>query len=83
MPKHSDAQVLKIPIRRMFIASETDKHARISSSKVKRLTGGDTIKTRAIHDKHEIKFNPLHNIFLYPNRPIEDIWPPVKEQANA
>jgi len=53
--------------RRMVIASETDENARISASQVKRLTGGDTIKTRAPHDKHEINFKPSHKLFLYTN----------------
>ena len=53
--------------RRLVIASETDEHARISASQVKRLTGGDMIKTRAPHDKHEINFRPSHKLFLYTN----------------
>lgn len=53
--------------RRMVIASETDEHARISCSQVKRLTGGDTIKTRSPHDKYEINFRPTHKLFLYTN----------------
>lgn len=55
--------------RRMVIASETDENARISVSQVKRLTGGDSIKTRAPHDKHEINFRPSHKLFLYTNHP--------------
>lgn len=53
--------------RRMVIASETDEYARISASQVKRLTGGDMIKTRAPHDKHEINFRPSHKLFLHTN----------------
>ena len=55
--------------RRMVIASETDENARISVSQVKRLTGGDTIKTRSPHEKFEINFRPSHKLFLYSQYP--------------
>ncbi len=55
--------------RRMVIASETDEGARVSVAQIKRLTGGDTIKTRAPHDKFEINFRPSHKLFLYTNHP--------------
>lgn len=55
--------------RRMVIASETDEGARISTSQVKRLTGGDTIKTRSPHDKYEINFRSTHKLFLYSQYP--------------
>lgn len=55
--------------RRMVIASETDEGARISASQVKRLTGGDTIKTRSPHEKYEINFRPTHKLFLYSQHP--------------
>jgi putative DNA primase/helicase len=51
--------------RRLVIASETDDNARISASQVKRLTGGDTIKTRAPHATREINFTATHKLFLY------------------
>ena len=53
--------------RRMVIASETEDNARISAAQVKRLTGGDSIKTRAPHEKMEINFLPTHKLFLYTN----------------
>lgn len=53
--------------RRFVIASETDENQRISCSQVKKLSGGDTIKTRAPFDKKEINFEPTHTLFLYTN----------------
>ncbi len=51
--------------RRFVIASETDENARISASSVKRLTGGDTMLTRAPFEKREINFKTTHKIFIY------------------
>jgi putative DNA primase/helicase len=53
--------------RRMVLASETDESRRISGSKVKLLTGSDTINARAPHEKFEINFRPSHKLFLYTN----------------
>lgn len=53
--------------RRMVIASETDENRRISGSKIKSLTGGDTINARAPHDRFETNFRPTHTLFLYTN----------------
>lgn len=53
--------------RRMVLASETDESRRISASKIKLLTGNDTINARAPHEKKEINFRPSHKLFLYTN----------------
>ena len=53
--------------RRLVIASETDEGRRISGSKVKSLTGADTINARAPHDRFETNFTPTHKLFLYTN----------------
>lgn len=55
--------------RRMVIASETDDGVRISESQVKRLTGGDKIKTREPYGRKEINFTPTHKLFLHTNHP--------------
>lgn len=52
---------------RMAFASETDDGCRVSSSKVKWLTGNDTITGRNPHDKHEVQFKPSHTLFLLTN----------------
>lgn len=55
--------------RRMVIAAETDEGARVSMAEVKRLSGGDWIKTRAPHDRTEINFRPTHKILFHTNHP--------------
>ena len=52
---------------RMAFASESDEGRRISPSRVKWLTGGDTLVGRNPYDKYEIKFTPAHTLFLLTN----------------
>lgn len=52
---------------RIAFASETDQGRRFSTSRVKWLTGGDTLKGRHPHDKHEIEFDPTHTLLLMTN----------------
>ena len=52
---------------RLAIASETDKHAKISPARVKLFTGGDTLCGRAPHDRFEINFRPTHTLVLATN----------------
>lgn len=61
---------------RTAFASETDDGCRISPSRVKWLTGDDTITGRNPHDKHEVHFRPSHTLFLLtnhkPHAPADD-----------
>ena len=61
---------------RMAFGSETDDGCRISPSRVKWLTGKDTIRGRNPHDKFEQEFLPSHLLFLLtnhkPHAPAED-----------
>jgi putative DNA primase/helicase len=61
---------------RMAFASETDDGCKISPSRVKWLTGNDTITGRNPHDKYEVCFKPSHTLFLLtnhkPNAPADD-----------
>jgi putative DNA primase/helicase len=61
---------------RMAFASETDDGCKISPSRVKWLTGNDTITGRNPHDKHPVQFKPSHTLFLLtnhkPHAPAED-----------
>lgn len=61
---------------RMAFASETDDGCRISPSRVKWLTGNDTITGRNPHDKYEVQFKPSHTLFLLtnhkPHAPADD-----------
>ena len=52
---------------RLAIASETDKHAKISPARIKLFTGGDTLCGRAPHDRFEINFRPTHTLVLATN----------------
>lgn len=61
---------------RMAFASETDEGCRISSARVKWLTGNDKLTGRNPHDKYEVSFKPSHTLFLLtnnrPHAPAED-----------
>ena len=61
---------------RMAFASETDDGCKISPSRVKWLTGNDTITGRNPHDKYEVCFKPSHTLFLLtnhkPHAPADD-----------
>jgi putative DNA primase/helicase len=61
---------------RLAFASESDENRRFSPSKVKWLSGGDTLVGRHPHDKYETTFKPTHTLFLMtnnrPNAPSDD-----------
>ena len=61
------ADLISLQGRRLVVAAETDEHRRISGSKVKSLTGGDTICARSPHDRFETNFRPTHTLFLHTN----------------
>jgi len=69
---------------RMAFASETDDGCKISPSRVKWLTGNDTITGRNPHDKYEVQFPPSHTLFLLtnhkPHAPADDFafWERMK-----
>lgn len=52
--------------RRMVVLSETDTKIRLSASVLKRLTGGDPIKARALR-KDPIEFLPSHSFLMVTN----------------
>lgn len=60
-----DIMALKGP--RVVFASETDENRRFSPSKVKWLSGGDTLIGRNPHDKYETEFDPTHLLCLLTN----------------
>jgi putative DNA primase/helicase len=53
--------------RRIVFASENEEHAKMSTSRVKWLTGGDEITARNPFDKFDVTFQPTHNLFLLTN----------------
>lgn len=52
---------------RLAFASETEQGRRFSTSRVKWLTGGDTLKGRYPYDKYETEFLPTHTLVLMTN----------------
>ena len=52
---------------RMAFASEVDEGHRFSASKIKWLTGKDSLVGRNPHDKYQTRFNPTHKLFLMTN----------------
>jgi putative DNA primase/helicase len=69
---------------RIAFASENDEGRRFSPSRVKWLSGGDTLVGRAPHDRYETHFVPTHKLFLLtnhePQAPQEDFafWERVR-----
>jgi len=61
---------------RFAFASETDEGCRVSPSRVKWMTGNDSLTGRNPHDKYEVSFKPTHTLFLLtnhkPHAPAED-----------
>jgi len=52
---------------RMAFASETDDNRKFSHSRIKWLTGGDTLTGRHPHDRRPTNFKPSHTIFFATN----------------
>lgn len=61
---------------RIAFGSEIEENRRFSSSRVKWLSGSDTIIGRAPHDKYSTKFQPTHTLILMsnhePDAPMSD-----------
>lgn len=52
---------------RFAYASEVDEGHRFSASRIKWLTGKDTLVGRNPHDKYQTRFTPTHKLFLMTN----------------
>ncbi len=52
---------------RIAFASESDEGRRFSPSRVKWLSGGDTLTARNPHDKYPVTFNTTHTLFMLTN----------------
>ena len=61
---------------RLAFAQESDEGRRISPSRVKWITGGDSLVGRNPYDKYSIEFQPTHTLFLLtnekPHAPADD-----------
>ena len=73
----SDPTLMSLKGLRLAIASETDEGRKFSASRVKWLTGGDTITARGLYDKHPTEFVPSHLLLLLtnhePGAPVGDM----------
>ena len=59
--------ILNLKGKRIVWASETEKGRHINVSKLKWLSGGDTLTARGVYDKHYTEFSPTHTLFLLTN----------------
>ncbi|MGD9209609.1 MAG: phage/plasmid primase, P4 family [Desulfobacteraceae bacterium] len=59
--------IMQLKGLRLALASETDEGRRFSTSKVKWLTGGDTLVGRNPYDKRPSSFTPTHMLILITN----------------
>lgn len=70
------ADIMALRGRRLITASETDQNCKISPSRVKWLTGEDTLSGRSPNDKYEVNFDPTHTLILQtnndPHAPADD-----------
>lgn len=63
----ASSDLMNLRGRRLVFASESDEGRHFSLSRVKWLTGGDTLTGRNPYDKYEISFTPTHTLFLLTN----------------
>jgi putative DNA primase/helicase len=59
--------ILSLRGRRLCFSSESGEGHRLSSEKVKLLSGGDLLSARAPHAKEDITFNQTHTLFFSTN----------------
>ncbi|MBF0498985.1 MAG: hypothetical protein HQM09_02530 [Candidatus Riflebacteria bacterium] len=65
------SDILALMGGRIIWASETDEGRKLNSSKMKQLTGNDTLSARAPYGRHEIRFKPTHVLILMTNNKPE------------
>jgi putative DNA primase/helicase len=61
------ADLMALHNRRFLIGSETDENRRISGAAAKQLSGGDTIKARALYQAEEVNIHQTWKLFLQTN----------------
>ena len=75
-PSGPSPEIMALRGVRLVTASETDENCRVSTARIKWLTGGDTLVARGPHDKYEVQFLPTHTLFLLtnhkPHAPADD-----------
>ncbi|MDD4950907.1 MAG: phage/plasmid primase, P4 family [Desulfovibrionaceae bacterium] len=66
-PSGPSPEIMALKGKRLVYGSETDDGRRISPSRAKWLSGGDTLVGRHPHSKYEENFMPTHTLFLLTN----------------
>ena len=66
-PSGPSPEIMSLRGVRLAFGSETDDGRRISPSRVKWLTGGDSLVGRNPNDKYEVNFLPTHKLVLLTN----------------
>jgi putative DNA primase/helicase len=62
-----DTATMSLKGLRFAYVSETEDNAKVSASRVKFLTGKDTLKARSPYDKRQTVWEPTHSLFLLSN----------------
>jgi len=70
-PEAASPALMALKGKRMVWSPELDKECTLSSSEVKRLTGGDILTARAVYEG-QTTFRPTHTIFMLTN-PLPDL----------
>ena len=68
--KHSGgptSDIMYLRDKRLVWSSETEEGRHLSTSRLKWLTGGDTLTGRIPHGKRQVTFRPTHTLFLLTN----------------
>ena len=63
----ADADTMSLRGLRIAWASETNEGRRLNEGKVKFLTGSDTLIGRPPYGRREVRFRPIHKLFLLTN----------------
>jgi len=75
--EHS-ADIIDLSGKRFIYTSETAQDIGLNESKIKMLTGDDTIHARAPYERKGIDLKPNHTIFIQTNHK-----PPIKDRTDA
>ena len=62
-----DTATMALKGLRFAYVSETEEGAKVSASRVKVLTGKDTLKARSPYDKRQTVWDPTHTLFMFSN----------------
>lgn len=70
-PQGPSPDVLLLRGKRLVFVNETEEGARLASSRVKEMTGGDTLSARAPYGRDFVSFAPSHKLVIVGNHQPE------------